>query len=77
MDILTTPKREAVLTFRLYRLLVTPVLERPKQGNNGNGDNQSNDVERKSNAHKVGKLIIAHTLHNQVCLITNRRAKTR
>ena len=52
------------------------ILEGPKQGHHGNCDDECNEVEGKTYAHKVGKLVVAHTLHNEVGLIANGGAKT-
>lgn len=52
------------------------LLEGPKQGHHGNSDDECNEVEGETYAHKVGKLVVAHTLHNEVGLIANGGAKT-
>lgn len=57
-------------------VLLHTTLEGPKQGHHGNCDDECNEVEGKTYAHKVGKLVVAHTLHNEVGLIANGGAKT-
>lgn len=65
---------KAVASRKTYGLLHT--LEGPKQGHHGNCDDECNEVEGETYAHKVGKLVVAHTLHNEVGLIANGGAKT-
>lgn len=57
-------------------VLLHTTLEGPKQGHHGNCDDECNEVEGETYAHKVGKLVVAHTLHNEVGLIANGGAKT-
>ena len=72
--------RKCVLMQHLYarmqHLRANGLSERPEQRHHEYGNDERYDVKRQSDTHKIGKTVVAHTLHYQVGLVTNGGAET-
>ena len=72
--------RKCVLMQHLYarmqHLRANGLSERPEQRHHEHGNDERYDVKRQSDTHKIGKTVVAHTLHYQVGLVANGGAET-
>lgn len=59
----------------MFSISCTLMLERPKIRHHCHRYHQRDDVQRQSHLNEVSKAIVAHTLHDKVRLIANRRTK--